>query len=189
MNPYFFCPRFSGSHRTGSPGLHPSSVRYDPAPLALHVFILLNSAVCIASHLLDVGWAGFRIKSTVALRQDYYTFVVDGACGTKDLLGNWWDQRLAHAVSSDSCALTPLIIIRPTGTVVCNQRDHPHLAWSSFSHLVPSKCNRLPMGSTRPNAMYCSSMQVLPSAVLAFLRRSPGCTRYGCLYPRQHTVV
>ncbi|KAF9649138.1 hypothetical protein BDM02DRAFT_1970021 [Thelephora ganbajun] len=68
-------------------------------------------AVCIASHVLDVGWAGFRIKSTITLRQNYYKLVVDGACGGKDLLGNWWDQRLAHAAPLFGTNVITLILL------------------------------------------------------------------------------
>jgi hypothetical protein len=51
--------------------------------------------------VLDVAWAGFRIRTTIALRQDYYELIVGNACGGEDMLGNWWEQRLGHAVSLD----------------------------------------------------------------------------------------
>lgn len=68
-------------------------------------------AVCIASHLLDVGWAGFRIKSTIALRRDYYAYIVNSACEGEDMLGNWWEKRLDHAAPLFGTNLIILVLL------------------------------------------------------------------------------
>lgn len=75
-------------------------------------------AVCIASHLLDVGWAGFRIKSTIALRQEYYTYIVDGACEGEDMLGDWWDKRLNHAAPLFGTNLIVLILLAALAVIL-----------------------------------------------------------------------
>lgn len=55
------------------------------------------------------------------------------------MLERWWDQRLAHAVSSQSYPSMALTLTRSIGTVIWNQRDHFDFAWSSFCRLVPGK--------------------------------------------------
>jgi hypothetical protein len=55
-------------------------------------------AVCVASHVLDTAWAMFRIKYIMNLRAQYFTYIVEGACNGADILGNWWDLSLSHAI-------------------------------------------------------------------------------------------
>lgn len=75
-------------------------------------------AVCIASHLLDVGWAGFRIRSTIQLKEDYYSVIVDAACQGEDMLGDWWDQRLDHAVPLFATNVVTLILLSALAVIL-----------------------------------------------------------------------
>lgn len=75
-------------------------------------------AVCVASHLLDVAWAGFRIKSTIALREDYYSLIVDSACNGEDMLGNWWEQRLGHAAPLFGANVITLILLAALAVIL-----------------------------------------------------------------------
>lgn len=90
-------------------------------------------AVCIASHLLDVGWAGFRIKSTIALRQDYYAYIVNGACEGEDMLGNWWEKRLGHAAPLFGTNVITLVLLAALAVILLRR-----FATINFCHMGAS---------------------------------------------------
>jgi len=68
-------------------------------------------AVCVASHFLDTAWAGFRVKTTIQLHSDYNEYIVQGACNGTDILGDWWDVRLSHAIPIAVCNFVVLVAV------------------------------------------------------------------------------
>jgi hypothetical protein len=75
---------------------------------AVSLWAILNDsiphlAVGVAGHVLDSAWAGFRIKFTMSLHEDYEKYIVRGACDGADILGDWWDVRLSHAIPIAVC--------------------------------------------------------------------------------------
>ncbi|KAJ3514816.1 hypothetical protein NLJ89_g2146 [Agrocybe chaxingu] len=52
----------------------------------------------VAGHLLGAGWSAYRVDSTRRLMNLYRTKIVPEACGGEDLLQNWWEIRIQHAI-------------------------------------------------------------------------------------------
>lgn len=50
-------------------------------------------------HLFAAGWSSSRIQGAKSLAAMYREFIVPGPCEGADLLGTWWELRLAHTVS------------------------------------------------------------------------------------------
>lgn len=50
------------------------------------------------SHVLAAAWSSTRIQGARSLASFYRQTIVRGPCANSDLLGNWWELRLAHTV-------------------------------------------------------------------------------------------
>ncbi|TEB30876.1 hypothetical protein FA13DRAFT_1814301 [Coprinellus micaceus] len=89
--------------------LHDSQ-REDAATLFYHVWLFGLSLVAIlneslphlgaafAGHILAAGWSSSRIQGAKSLAALYRDVIIAGPCEGADLLGPWWEMRLAHTI-------------------------------------------------------------------------------------------
>jgi len=66
---------------------------------------LLNESIphlgaALLGHVLGAAWSCYRVSSTQSLRMVYQNQIVPEACENHDLMGDWWDIRIQHAVCS-----------------------------------------------------------------------------------------
>jgi len=71
----------------------------------LNLHKLLNESIPhlvagLSGHILGAIWSCYRVSSMQSLRTIYQNQIVPEACGNHDLLGDWWDNRIQHAVCS-----------------------------------------------------------------------------------------
>lgn len=79
--------------------------------LAIMVDSIPHLSVSVASHILDTAWAGFRMHSTIHLREQYNNYVVQEACDGLDILGTWWDIRARDTILIIACNGVSLVLI------------------------------------------------------------------------------
>ena len=60
---------------------------------------LPHLGAALAGHVLGIGWAGYRIRSSYDMLDMYRHQIVTSACGGLDPLKNWWQVKISHAVS------------------------------------------------------------------------------------------
>ncbi|PPQ64909.1 hypothetical protein CVT24_008249 [Panaeolus cyanescens] len=97
------------SHKWLDDVLHDAQ-REDVVTLFFQIWLLILSVITIVQesiphlgaaffgHVLGTAWSSYRLRSTVVMMQLYRTQIVPGACGGIDLVGNWWEIRISHAV-------------------------------------------------------------------------------------------
>ncbi|KAF8961596.1 hypothetical protein BDZ97DRAFT_1190460 [Flammula alnicola] len=69
----------------------------------LALVAILNESIphlvaSLLGHMLGSAWAGYRVKSMEKLKDLYKNQIVPEACGGTDILGDWWDIRIQHAI-------------------------------------------------------------------------------------------
>ncbi|KAF5339730.1 hypothetical protein D9611_009111 [Ephemerocybe angulata] len=89
--------------------LHDSQ-REDAATLFFQIWLfgigvvaILNESIphltaAFLGHILSAGWSSSRILSSKHLASFYREAIVAGPCKGTDLLGSWWEMRLAHTI-------------------------------------------------------------------------------------------
>ncbi|KAF9480665.1 hypothetical protein BDN70DRAFT_877383 [Pholiota conissans] len=69
----------------------------------LALVTILNESIphliaAVFGHILGTAWSGYRVYSVKHLKSLYRDHIVPEACGNRDMLGNWWDVRISHAI-------------------------------------------------------------------------------------------
>ncbi|KAF8154025.1 hypothetical protein B0H34DRAFT_799931 [Crassisporium funariophilum] len=69
----------------------------------LALVTLLNESIphlgaALLGHILGAAWAAYRVESTYRMMKTYRNDIVPGLCNDVDLLGNWWEVRIHHAI-------------------------------------------------------------------------------------------
>lgn len=49
-------------------------------------------------HVLGTAWAGYRVYSTHGLMDRYRNHIVPKACNGRDIMGDWWENRIDDGV-------------------------------------------------------------------------------------------
>jgi hypothetical protein len=70
---------------------------------------LPHLGAALIGHILGGAWASSRISSTKEMGKIYREVIVPRACDNVDLLGSWWDLRLAHTI--------PLVVLNVLGVI------------------------------------------------------------------------
>lgn len=70
---------------------------------SLSVIAILSESIphlgaALFGHILGTVWAGFRVRSSYTMMDIYNNAIVADACQGNNLLGNWWQVRVSHAV-------------------------------------------------------------------------------------------
>lgn len=71
---------------------------------SLATITLLNESIphlgaALLGHVLGAAWSCYRVSSTQSLRMLYQNQIVPEACDNHDLMGDWWDIRIRHAIT------------------------------------------------------------------------------------------
>ncbi|KAJ2936793.1 hypothetical protein H1R20_g317, partial [Candolleomyces eurysporus] len=91
---------------------------------------LPHLGAALIGHILGGAWASSRISSTKEMAKIYRETIVPRACDNVDLLGSWWDLRLAHTI--------PLVVLNVLGVIALG-----FLSWKLLRIYAKSTFSRM----------------------------------------------
>ncbi|KAH9478012.1 hypothetical protein JR316_0010246 [Psilocybe cubensis] len=82
----------------------------------LSVVTVLNESIphlgagCFG-HILGTAWAGYRVYSTHGLMDRYRNHMVPEACSGRDIMGDWWENRIEDGIALLALQAVSLVIV------------------------------------------------------------------------------